>query len=299
MMILMAWGLGLYLPFKLHGGIGPMFEKINATLPNHLLIGSPGMSWAAYSSAILVSVLGFTMWPHLFMKAYATESERTLKRTVSFYPTFAIIMVPVLFIGFAGIGVVPKESLKSADEILPTMIMSMNLSPILLGFFAAATLAAAMSSADTITHGAASVYTMDFHKKLFAKNLDDKKAVLVTRIAVLVFTSVAYYIAVFGAQSLVALLLGAYGSIVQFLTIICATFFWARATKQGAIAGLLVGVGVNTYYQMFAKPPFEIHAGIWGLVANIVVFVLVSLATPAQSQEHVEKFTYGSMEKTD
>lgn len=299
MMIVMAWGLGLYLPFKLHGGIGPMFQKIYASMPKHLVIGPPGISWAAFSSAVAVSVLGFTMWPHLFMKAYVTDSEKTLKRTVAYYPTFAIIMVPVLFVGFAGIGVVPKESLKSADEILPTMIMTMKLSPLLLGFFAAATLAAAMSSADTITHGAASVYTMDFHKKLFNPHLDDRKAVFVTRIAVLVFTSVAYYIAVFGAQSLVALLLGAYGSIVQFLPLVFATFFWHRATKQGAIAGLVVGVVVNTYFQIFAKPPFDIHAGIWGLLVNIIVFVLVSYATPAQPEAHVVRFTYGSMEKID
>lgn len=268
-----------------------MFQKIYQSMPKHLVIGPPGISWTAFSSAVAVSVLGFTMWPHLFMKAYATNSEKTLKQTVAFYPTFAIIIVPVLFIGFAGIGVVPKESLKAADEILPTMIMTMKLSPITLGFFAAATLAAAMSSADTITHGAASVYTMDFHKKLFAPQLDDQKAVFVTRIAVLVFTSVAYYIAVFGAQSLVALLLGAYGSIIQFLPLVFATFFWPRATKQGALAGLLVGVSVNTYFQIFTKPLFDIHVGIWGLLANTVVFALVSYATPPQPPEHVDRFT--------
>jgi SSS family solute:Na+ symporter len=104
---------------------------------------------------------------------------------------------------------------------------------------------------------------------------------------------------VFGAQSLVALLLGAYGSIVQFLPLVFATFFWHRATKQGAIAGLVVGVVVNTYFQIFEKPPFDIHAGIWGLLVNIIVFVLVSYATPAQPEAHVVRFTYGSMEKID
>jgi len=57
MMIVMAWGLGLYLPFKLHGGIGPMFQKIYASMPKHLVIGPPGISWAAFSSAVAVSVL--------------------------------------------------------------------------------------------------------------------------------------------------------------------------------------------------------------------------------------------------
>lgn len=293
MMISMAWILGLWLPFKFHGGIGPMFQKIAEMDPTHLVIGKPQMSWAAFSTAIIVSVLGFTMWPHLFMKSFATR-EKTIKRTVMMYPTFAIFMVPVLFIGFSGIGVIADGVLDSADQILPTMLMRTELHPLILGIFAAATLAAAMSSSDTITHGAASVYTMDFHKKVINTDMSEEKSVTVTRIAIVIFVGVAYYIAVFGAQTLVALLLGAYGSIVQFLPLVAATFFWERATKYGAIWGLITGVAVNTYFQIFAAAPFEIHAGLWGLIANIIVFVAVSYMTEAHDKQHVEKFTKGS-----
>lgn len=293
-MMLMAWILGLWLPFRFHGGILPMFQKIAEIDPTHLIIGQTQMSWAAFSSAVWISVLGFTMWPHLFMKAYTTKSEKTLKKTITLYPTFAIFMIPVLFIGFAGIGVVAEGTLASADQILPYMLTQLGLPPVILGLVAAATLAAAMSSSDTITHGAASVYTMDFHRKVFNPHLSDQRSVLVTRIAVFIFCSIAYYIAVFGAQSLVALLLGAYGSIVQFLPLVTATFFWSRATKQGAIAGLLVGVLVNFYFSVLTTTPLEIHAGIWGLLVNIVVLVIVSMLTKPHQEEHVEKFVFES-----
>lgn len=293
-MMLMAWILGLWLPFRFHGGILPMFQKIAEVDPTHLIIGQTQMSWAAFSSAVWISVLGFTMWPHLFMKAYTTKSEKTLKKTITLYPTFAIFMIPVLFIGFAGIGVVAEGTLASADQILPYMLTQLGLPPVILGLVAAATLAAAMSSSDTITHGAASVYTMDFHKKVFNPHLSDQRSVLVTRIAVFIFCSIAYYIAVFGAQSLVALLLGAYGSIVQFLPLVTATFFWSRATKQGAIAGLLVGVLVNFYFSVLTTAPLEIHAGIWGLLVNIIVLVIVSMLTKPHQEEHVEKFVFES-----
>ncbi len=298
-MLIMAWILGLWLPFKFHGGIGPMFQKIAEMKPTHLLIGAPQMSWTAFSTAVLVSVLGFTMWPHLFMKAYTTESEKTLKRTITLYPTFAIFIVPVLFIGFSGIGVVDPSSLGAADQILPTMVTKLGLSPFWLGVIAAGTLAAAMSSSDTITHGAASVYTMDFHKKVINSDIGDKEAVKVTRIAVVVFTAIAYYIAVFGGQSLVALLLGAYGSIVQFFPLVFATFFWPRATKQGAIWGLLAGVIVNTYFSVFTSSPLGVHAGIWGLIVNTIVMVVVSLATEPHDEEHVNKFVEQSRVPVD
>ncbi len=298
LMLIMAWVLGIWLPFKFHGGIGPMFEKIATTDPSHLVIGQK-ISWATFSSGLLVSILGFCMWPHLFMKAFATESEKTLKRTVALYPTFAIFMVPVLFIGFAGIGVVKYGTLEAADQILPYMITQLNLPSVLLGLVAAATLAAAMSSSDTITHGAASVYTLDFHKVIIDPKMSDEKAVKITRIAIVVFCSVAYYIAVFGAKSLVALLLGAYGAIVQFFPIIVAVYFWPRATKQGAIAGLLTGVVINFYITIAGVSIAGIHSGVWGLIGNIIMLVIVSLATQPQDLEHVTKFVEESQIPVD
>lgn len=294
-MLILAWVLAIYLPYKFHGGIGPMFQNIDAIDPTHLVVGKPQMGWAAFSSAILVSVLGFTMWPHLFMKAYTSDSERTLKQTIAWYPTFAIFMVPVLFVGFAGISIIDPKTLAAPDQILPTMLMQIGLSPVLLGVVAAGTLAAAMSSSDTITHAAASVYTLDFHRRVISPNITDRQAMIVTRIAVVVFCGIAYYIAIFGAQSLVALLLGAYGSIVQFLPLVAAAFFWPRATKYGAIAGLIAGVLVNYYFQLVMPSPFEIHAGIWGLLVNIIVMVIISYVTAPHDLKHARKFVEESV----
>ncbi len=71
-MIVIAWTLGLYLPYRLYGGVGPMFEQIAAARPE--LLTAPGLagdgsawSWGAYSTAILSSAIGLTMWPHIFM----------------------------------------------------------------------------------------------------------------------------------------------------------------------------------------------------------------------------------------
>ncbi len=65
--------------------------------------GATPWSWAGYSSAVLISAIGFSMWPHLFMKAYAAESDRALRKTLMMYPTFQIFLVPILLIGFSGV----------------------------------------------------------------------------------------------------------------------------------------------------------------------------------------------------
>ena len=137
-MMVLAWSLGLYLPYKLYGGVGAMFEQLAAQAPEMLtapgLAGGGGAwSWGGYSSAIIVSSLGFSLWPHYFMKIYTARDVPTLKKTVIFYPTFQIFLIPILFIGFAGIlkfpGVAP------ADAILPTILTALDLPAVVVGLF--------------------------------------------------------------------------------------------------------------------------------------------------------------------
>src|SRR5690606_41759891 len=77
-------------------------------------------------------------------------------------PPLRPLLVPVLFIGFAGVLNVPADALENPDQVLPYMLT--NLLPVsgwLFGLIGAGTLAAAMSSADAITHGAAVEPTRD------------------------------------------------------------------------------------------------------------------------------------------
>ena len=75
-MITIAWILGLYLPTHFYGGVGQMFDSIASARPGFLTV--PGLdgngepwTWAGYSSAVLVSLIGVQMWPHLFMNLLA------------------------------------------------------------------------------------------------------------------------------------------------------------------------------------------------------------------------------------
>ena len=291
-MITMAWILGLYFAFALYGGPTEMFRQIAAAKPTHLLVG-PGtkMSFAAFSSALLVSVLGFSMWPHLFMKAYTAKSERVLKQSIVMYPTFAIFLVPVLFIGFAGIKQVSPDVLGAADRILPWMFTNMGFHPVLVGLILAAALAAAMSTQDTITHAAGAIFAQDLVEPLKKEKHTGKEATMWIRVSVVGFGAVSYLVAIFGGQTLVSLLLGAYGSIVQLLPLAAATFFWPRATKTGAICGLLSGVLYNYLIVLKIIPGLrEIHAGIQGLALNVLILVVFSLLTKPMEKEHVRKF---------
>lgn len=294
MMLIVAWAIGFYLVYTLHGSPSEMFTALNNERPDFLTIGHEGssMSAMAYSTVILISALGFLMWPHLFTKSYST-TEKRMKLTTLAFPIFGLFLVPVLFIGFSGIGVVSPDALDSTDQLLPYMITNeLGASGLLYGLIGAGALAAAMSSSDAITHGGAVSLGRDVIYPL-KPDLSDRAQIWIMRVGVLVIGLAAYLLSIFGTEGIIALLVGAYGSIAQFVPAVYGALIWRRATKAGAIAGLLAGISVNYYYQMIAdSTPLEMNAGFVGLICNIVVFVVVSLLTrpvPAELAEEYRK----------
>ncbi|MFQ5743525.1 MAG: sodium:solute symporter [Acidobacteriota bacterium] len=293
-MMALAWGLGIYLPFKLYGGIGPMFEALSEASPAMLV--APGLdgaghvwTWGGYCSSIAISVFGFSLWPHYFMKIYTARNIRTLKRTVVFYPTFQVFLVPILFIGFSGILRFP--GVEPADAILPTIITSLGLPAVVVGLFCAGALAASMSTGDALVHAAGSILVKDLYKVWFRPQMDDRAETRLIRFLVVVISGIAYYFAVISHFSLVYLLLLSYGFIAQLFPLLLATLFWPRSTRPGVLAGLLAGCLVTVVWNLAPSLQWQqIHPGIWGVVANLVTMVVVSLATTPMDEAHVRQF---------
>jgi len=291
-MLAIAWTLGIYLPRRLYGGIGEMFERIAVERPEMLTM--PGLdaagepwSWGAYSSAILVSAVGITMWPHLFMKAFTARDDRTLRRTVVLFPTFQLFLIPVFLIGFAG--VLFPESPPEADFILPFMILRTELPALVVGLFCAGALSASMSTGDALLHATASVAVEDGLGP-FAE-LSDAQQTRLMQALVLAAGAVAYFFALNPGQSLVMLLLTSYGIICQLAPPIVAALYWPRATTWGALAGLVAGAGTSCFFFLFPDlRPLELHEGLLGLMVHLPVLVGVSLATAPDEEARVRAF---------
>ncbi len=291
-MVVIAWTLGLYLPYRLYGGIGEMFSQIAAARPD--LLVPPGLdaagdpwSWGAFTTFILVSAVGLMMWPHLFMKAFTAKDDDTLRRTVILFPTFQLFLIPVLLIGFSGVlfaGTPP-----SSDFILPFMILETDLPAIVVGLFCAGALSASMSTGDALLHASASVAVEDGVQQFVELSEAAQKRLM--QGLVLLTGAIAYYYALDPDSSLVQLLASAYGIISQFAPPVVAALYWRRATTQGVMAGLIVGAATAfVFWQNPQWKPFDMHEGIIALIVHVPVLVAVSLATSAQSDEHVAAF---------
>lgn len=297
-MMILAWALGLYLPNALYGGIGPMFEAIIES-GNAAMLQAPGLlpdgtpwNWWGFSSAVLVSAIGFSVWPHFFMRSFAAKSERSLRLSLVLYPSFLLFIVPILLIGFAAVVMYP--GVEPADSILPYVLMRLELPAVIVGLFCAGTLAASMSSGDAILHSAASIGVRDGIAKIGSGNasMSDTGERRLIRIFVLLIGLIAYYFAVFSEISLVALLLASYGGVAQIFPVVFAMFYWKRATRAGALSGLVGGIIINVLFLMYPEwKPLPLHEGMYGLVINVLLLTGISLLTRPESPERVETFT--------
>jgi solute:Na+ symporter, SSS family len=291
-MLCIAWALGLYIPISLYGGVGAMFERIAEVRPEMLTV--PGLtgagepwSWGAYSSAILASALGFVMWPHLFMKSFTARDDVTLRRTVVLFPTFQLFLVPVFLIGYAGVLFPSPPS--APDFILPHMILETGLPVLVVGLFCAGALSASMSTGDAVLHAAASVAVEDGLRPLW--RLDDRQQRFMMRVLVLAIGGIAYYFAIIQQQTLVFLLLTAYGLVCQLAPPVYAALYWRRATTRGVIAGVVAGIAANVFFLLRAElRPFDVHEGLLGVLANVLVLVCASLLDPQRDEERAAAF---------
>ena len=92
-------------------------------------------------------------------------------------------------------------------------------------------------------------------------------------------------------QQPVTLLLYAYGPIGQFAPVVFATLYVRRATGPGVFSGLLVGSIVTVLLGLAPdQRPWPIHAGVYGLVANVSTMYIVSLLTRRRCSASNDRF---------
>jgi SSS family solute:Na+ symporter len=229
-------------------------------------------------------MVGFSFWPHLFMKAFSARDDRTLRRTVVLYPTFMLFLVPILLIGFTGALFEPPAP--RADWVLPHVLMHMELPAVVVGLFCAGGLAASMSSGDAIAHAAASIGVRDGLVAALGWRLPPESERRLIRVGIVVVMVAGYVVAAWRGDSIVDLLLFAYGPITQLAPAIVATLCWRRATAWGLLAGLALGIAVNLWFASHPDGrPWPIHPGLYGLVPNVLALVVVSLLTRPRLQE--------------
>lgn len=280
--------LGLYLPFALYGGIGEMFRAIEAARPGFVSLPSEGLSVPWFVSTSLMSALGIYMWPHIFGSAFSARNARTFRRNAVFMPLYEMIMLFALFVGFAAILSVPTLEGSQADLALLRVSLQ-QFDPWVVGLIGAGGVLAALVPGSVILMVAATTLSKNVYGAIRPQTSEATVGSL-ARFLVPVVALVTLVFTLSSALDLVLLALLGFAFVVQLLPAVLFSLAGNNlATKWGAAAGILVGVGIVTYLTVAGltlRTMFpvlgslgDINVGIVALLANVVVLVGVSLAT--------------------
>jgi cation/acetate symporter len=187
-----------------------------------------------------------------------------------------------------------------------------RLAPFIIALVAAGGLAAALSTASGLLIVVSSAIAHDLYGHLINPEADDRKRLAVGRISTAVAVLIAGYLGINPPGFVAEVVAFAFGlAAASFFPVILLGIFWKRATKEGAIWGMIVGlaftavmIGMIRAPQIFgAAAPvipdfFGINAqgvGTVGMFLNFAVMIVVSLVTPpppAHVQEMVESIRY-------
>ena len=191
-----------------------------------------------------------------------------------------------MFIGFAGILAFADSPLERADTVLLKVVMEVaDFSPWVIGLMLSGALAAAMSTGANLAHTAAVVLTRDVLGATVMRQASDKQAVAVTRWSVLGLSLVAYVFALINPSSLVMLLLGAYGLIVQLMPMVMGALFFPRLKRSSVLVGAALGSLVFLVFQFLVDSPFGWHPGVWGLCLNLAAIAVWQPVAASASQK--------------
>lgn len=293
MILVVVVALGVWLPWHLYGGLGPMFDAVEQVKPGFLALPERGLSASWFSSTVVLTALGLYMWPQNFASAFSARSADTLRRNAAFMPLYQLVLLFVFFIGFAAIVAVP--GLEGGDVDLALLrVVKQTLPGWVVGTVGAAGVLTALVPGSMILMAAATVLA----DTVYRTATGEREAQRIARMAkglVPVVAGIALWFTFRGGSTIVALLLMGYAFVTQLFPAVLLSLGRARSSAFSIGLGICVGVGIvswttltgTTFAQLAPNwPPIvtDVNIGMLALGGNVCAVVLAEAIRRARAE---------------
>ena len=289
-----------------------------------------------FIALIFCLTVGTAALPHVLIRYYTTPTVREARESVFWsllfilllyitapaYAVFAkfevmshlaeipIAKLPGWVAAWSKVGLVNIEDI-NADGILQLAELSLNPDVIVLatpeiagmpyvvsGLVAAGGLAAALSTADGLLLTITSALSHDVYYRIIRPDASTQFRLVISKSMLLVVAVLAATVAAEKPGTILSMVAWAFsiaGS--AFFPALVLGIFWERATRAGALAGMIVGVMLSIYYILRVEfdtipwlgvsafrmePWFGIQStsgGVFGVIAGFLTIIAVSLVT--------------------
>jgi len=288
MIVVIVIFLGIYLPYHYYGGLGQMFEAIEQAKPGFTVLPPRGESLWWFASTVLLTALGFYMWPHTFASIYTAKGATVIRKNAIVLPLYQLILLFVFFVGFAA--TLQVSGLTGSDIDLALFKLSVKtFDPWFVGVIGATGVLTALVPGSMILVTAATLIANNLYRAA-NPGASDAQVSWLAKLLVPVVALVAVFFTLKGGETIVALLLMGYSLVTQlFPALVLSLARRNFATREGAAAGIVAGVatvaavtlsGANFHKLPWLPAPIQdLNIGIVALAVNVILLVLVSLAT--------------------
>lgn len=240
--------------------------------------------------SLLAWGIGYFGQPHILVRFMAVSSSKELKQATHIAMTWVVLsLAAAVAVGMVGRVFLTTPLVGTESETVFLVMTNSLFPPVVIGMILSAVLAAIMSTASSQLLVAASAFAQDFYQTLLRKDAGQKELVWVSRASVLVIAALAIALG-FNPNSfildMVSYAWAGFGA--AFGPAILTALFWRRTTRNGVLAGIIVGgVTVLVWKQLALFGLYEI---VPGFVFSLLAIYIVSRLDEAPSADIIETF---------
>jgi sodium/proline symporter len=259
--------------------------------------------------SLLAWGLGYFGQPHILARFMAADTIHTIKPARRIGMTWMIAcLAGAIGVGFFGIAYFANHPEAAPPVLGNAELVFIELAkglfnPWVAGILLSAILAAVMSTLSCQLLVCSSVMTEDFYRGFLRPKASQRELVWIGRVSVALIALLALWLARDPDSRVLGLVSYAWAGFgAAFGPVVLLSLFWERMTRNGALAGIVVGATTVIAWKLVAVERFgsELYEMVPGFIAATIAIVLVSRlgAPPPQSIRALHQQVRASLRET-
>ncbi|PSJ48383.1 sodium/proline symporter PutP [Zobellella taiwanensis] len=227
--------------------------------------------------SLLAWGLGYFGQPHILARFMAIDSPRSVPLSRRIAMSWMILsLIGALGVGLAGAVYFADAPLDNPETVFLALANAV-FNPWVAGLLIAAIMSAIMSTIDSQLLVCSSAITEDFYKRWLRPGAGDHELVWVGRFAVLGVAVCAMLIALDPQTTVLGLVSYAWAGFgAAFGPVIILSVFWPRLTRNGALAGIVLGALTVIGWKQLEGGLFDLYEIVPGFLICGLACIVVS-----------------------
>lgn len=301
-------------------GVMMFFAILAVSITASFLMGGPGATIASLSTlnaemfnpltsasgkplsfiaivSLMAWGLGYFGQPHILVRFMAIRSSSEIQKATNIAMTWVLLSLSAaVLVGMVG-RVFLQLPLEGAAVETVFMVMTTEIfSPFFAGLIMSAVLAAIMSTASSQLLVTSSAVSQDLYKAFIRRDAGEKELVWVNRLTVVIVSVIAVVLGLDPNNFVLDMVAYAWAGFgAAFGPALLLSLFWKRMTRNGALAGIIVGGITVLLWKQFEL--FGLYEIVPGFIFSCLAIYIVSMLDVMPSQEILDEFEFVNKSK--